>query len=164
MRRGIHEPSIDGALLRLLGLAGFAYNSNMTSRWKNGIVVFIALWLPMQGYGAVAMPFCEHGPAMADSSAAVPFHTHALDGDEGHANMPSHDHEADHLLASSSDGYVGLGCNDCGACQLACAPLIVSSVPNVAASGSPVYDPLPVEFPTSVSPKQLQRPPVAALI
>jgi hypothetical protein len=148
----------------LLVSAGFTYNSEMTGRWKKWIVVVIALWLPLQGYGAVAMPFCKHGPAMPVSLAAVPSHADAQDGHEGHVGVPHHDHEADRQPAGSTDGHAGLGCNDCGACQLACAPLIVSAVPHVTASGSPVYDTLPVGSLTSVSPKQLQRPPLAALI
>ena len=136
----------------------------MTGHWKNLIVVFIALWLPLQGYGAVAMPFCKHGPAMPASFDAASVHADTKDGNEGHAGMPHHDHEADHQPTGSADGHIGLGCNDCGACQLACAPLIVSAVPHVATLGSPVYDPLPVKSLTSVSPKQLQRPPLTALI
>lgn len=126
------------------------------------MVFFIALWLPLQGYGAVAMPFCKHGPAMPVSLAAAP--SHAEDGHGGHAGMPHHDHAADRQPAGSTDAHTGLGCNDCGACQLACAPLIVSTVPHVAASERSVYDTLPVGSLTSVSPKQLQRPPLAALI
>jgi len=136
------------------------------SRWKNWIIVFIALWLPLQGYGAVAMPFCEHGPAMPDSSAAVSVHVGAQNGHhQGHTGVP-HD-EADHHSASSdnsTDKHAGLGCNDCGACQLACAPLIVSTVTPFATTGSPVYDPLPVASLTSISPEQLQRPPLPAFV
>lgn len=151
-------------LLRLLVSLGYTYNLEMTGFWKNWIVVFIVLWLPLQAYGAVAMPFCKHGPAMPVSLAAVPAHADAQHGHEGHAGMPHHDHEADRQPADSTDGQAGLGCNDCGACQLACAPLIFSALPHVAAAGSPDYDSPPVESLTSVSPKQLQRPPLAALI
>jgi len=28
-------------------------------RWKTVLVALISLWLPVQGYGAVAMPFCQ---------------------------------------------------------------------------------------------------------
>ena len=137
------------------------------SRWNNWIVVFIALWLPLQGYGAVAMPFCEHGPAMPDSSAAVSVHTDVQDGHQGHTGGSNHKHEADSQSASSdisTDGHAGLGCNDCGACQLACAPLIVSTVMHFATTGSPIYDPLPVASLTSISPEQLQRPPLPAFV
>lgn len=137
------------------------------SRWKNLIIAFIALWLPLQGYGAVAMPFCVHGPAMPDSSAVVSAHVGAQDGHQGHPGVPHHEHEADHQSASShnsTDKHANLGCNDCGVCQLACAPLIVSTVTHLATLGSPVYDPPPVASLISISPEQLQRPPLPAFV
>ena len=137
------------------------------SRWKNWIVVFIALWLPLQGYGAVAMPFCEHGPAMPDSSVAVSAHVGVQHGHQGHTGIAHDEHEADSQSASSdisTDRHAGLGCNDCGACQLACAPLIVSTVTYFATTGSPVYDRLPVASLASISPEQLQRPPLPAFV
>lgn len=148
--------------------AGFTYNPEMmTGRWKNWVVVFIAFWLPLQGYGAVAMPFCEHGPAMPASSDVIPAHVEEKNGHTGYAGMQHHDHPAvDHHAAApegSADKPAGPGCNDCGACHLACAPLIVSAVPHVVNSGSPVYDLPPAESLKSVSPEQLQRPPLSAL-
>jgi hypothetical protein len=139
----------------------------MVSRWKNLIIVFIALWMPLQGYGAVAMPFCEHGPAMPDSSIAVFAHGGAQDGHQGHTGVPHHEHEADPQSTSSdnsTDKHASLGCNDCGACQLACAPLIVATVTNFSTIGSPVYDPTPVATVISISPEQLQRPPLPAFV
>jgi hypothetical protein len=134
------------------------------SRWRSILSVLIALWLPLQGYGAVAMPFCEHGPSMPDSTAAVFAHAAAHDGDKGHVGMPNHDHAANHDADNFSGTHAGLGCNDCGACQLACAPLIFATVPHFACTGSPVYDPLPIASLTSISPEQLQRPPVPAFV
>lgn len=154
-------------LLRLLWSWKFTYNSQMGRRWKNWIVAFIALWLPLQGYGAVAMPFCEHGPAMPDSSVAVSAHMGTQNGHQGTSGVASHEHEADAQAASwggSTDKHAGLGCNDCGACQLACAPLIVSTLTYFATTGSPAYDPLPVASLTSFSPEQLQRPPLPAFV
>lgn len=132
------------------------------SRWKNWIIVFIALWLPFQGYGAVAMPFCEHGPAMPDSSVAVSAHVGVQHGHQGHTGIAHDEHEA--YSQSADPTHTGLGCNDCGACQLACAPLIVSTVTHFATTGSPVYDSPPVASLTSISPEQLQRPPLPAFV
>lgn len=137
------------------------------SRLKNWIIVFIALWLPLQGYGAVAMPFCEHGPAMPDSSVAVSADTAAQHGHQSHTGIAHDEHEVDSQSASSdifTDRHAGLGCNDCGACQLACAPLIVSTVTYFATTGSPVYDLPSVASLTSISPEQLQRPPLPAFV
>lgn len=135
--------------------------------WKKLVIVFIALWLPLQGYGAVAMPFCDHGPSMPDSFATVSAHTDAHDGNQGHVAKPTHDHATDHDSSrsdKSSQKHAGLGCNDCGPCQLACAPLIFSTAPHLSSTGSPVYDPLPIASLTSFSPEQLQRPPVPAFV
>ena len=137
------------------------------NRYRSILSVLIALWLPLQGYGAVAMPFCEHGPAMPDSSTAVTAHMGTQDGHPGNTGVPHHEHEADPQSASSdnsTDKHASLGCNDCGACQLACAPLIVSAVTYFANTGSPVYDPLPVASLISISPEQLQRPPLPAFV
>lgn len=137
------------------------------SRWKKLVIVFIALWLPLQGYGAVAMPFCDHGPAMPDSFAAVSAQADAHEGDRGHSVNPAHDHAANHdstSLDKSSHEQAGLGCSDCGPCQLACAPLIFSGVPHITSTGSPVYDPTPVASLTSISPEQIQRPPLPAFV
>ena len=140
--------------------------------WKKVVFVFIALWLPLQGYGAVAMPFCDHGPSMPDSSAAVSAHANARDGNQGHVAKPTRDHAThDHATSQdssksdkSSQKHAGLGCNDCGPCQLACAPLIFSTAPHISSAGSPVYDPLPIASLASFSPEQLQRPPVPAFV
>ena len=137
------------------------------SRWKKLVTVFIALWLPLQGYGAVAMPFCDHGPSMPDPSAAVSVHPDAHEVDRAHVANPTHDHAANHDSSSSdksSHKQAGLGCSDCGPCQLACAPLIFSAVPHFASSGSPVYDPTPIASLTSISPEQIQRPPLPAFV
>ena len=134
--------------------------------WKKLVIVFIALWLPLQGYGAVAMPFCAHGPSMPDSSASVSAHTDSDDREDvAHVTDGIHDHAVSQDSSSSdksSHKHAGLGCNDCGPCQLACAPLIFSTVPHFASNGSPVYDPTPIASLTSVSPEQLQRPPLPA--
>ena len=135
--------------------------------WKKLVIFFIALWLPLQGYGAVAMPFCDHGPSMPDSSAAASAHAEAHDRIQGQVANPNHDHATDHdsfRSDKSSQKHAGLGCNDCGPCQLACAPLIFSTAPHSSSAGSPVYDPLPIASLISFSPEQLQRPPVPAFI
>jgi hypothetical protein len=143
--------------------------------WKNWIVVFIALWLPLQGYGAVAMPFCEHGKAASGGEVAVSAHLDSRHFQDADAGMHHEDNAAGHEPAQadgsmgsadnrSAGKHGGLGCNDCGACQLACAPLIISATPAVAGTASPVYAPRVVHILRSVTPRQLQRPPLAALI
>ena len=136
-------------------------------RWKTVIVLLISLWLPLQGYGAIAMPFCQqHG--MAGAGAA---HT-GLSNEQhvGHSDhMTHHDSPgnpagfspAEHV---GSDVTGGLACNDCGACHLACAPAISANAPVLMLIGDAVLEPSPADSPHFFYPEQLQRPPLPAFV
>src|SRR5215216_3783295 len=86
-----------------------AYTDHMRSRL---IAAFLMAWLPLQGWAAVAMPFCKH--AMRGKAVVVINLDHSAR--EGHAQY----HDPTPPAQSNSDS--GLACNDCGACHLACAP------------------------------------------
>ena len=82
------------------------------------ICVFLLLWLPLHGWAAVVMPFCPHSLG-DDMSANAPSHGHG----SGHA-----DHQHSHPEQDRQHGSLaGAGCNDCGACHLACAPAVASA-------------------------------------
>ncbi len=54
-----------GNFTALFGFGGWEQFSNgaytgVMNRWRSILSVVIALWLPLQGYAAVAMPFCQH--------------------------------------------------------------------------------------------------------
>jgi len=110
------------------------------------------LWLPLQGFAAVAMPFCAHAlhdmPATADLQAS--------DQDHHRHHSEGSGHNADRL---HPDG--GLACNDCGACHLACAPMLSGSVWLGADTASFDFRSLPTRAPRVFTPEQPNPPPLA---
>jgi hypothetical protein len=129
------------------------------------LALLMILWLPVQGYAAIAMPFCEHamhGAPVGHISVA------AVQG-VGDGNTRDHAH---HSAVSSSEHASPAGnhhdspaadCNDCGACHLACSPAVPPVRHDLApaqrerfALASPAVPPLFV-------PEQPKRPPLAAV-
>jgi hypothetical protein len=143
-------------------------------RWKSTMAVLLALWLPFQGYGAVAMPYCL-GKASGASATGIQdegpaphnHHDHAGTGDHRHAAglAASHSHESG-LKGSNAPGskVAGLACNNCGMCLLACSPLISAVLPAAAATGGSVYVAVRIAELQSFFPEQRQRPPLSALV
>jgi hypothetical protein len=138
------------------------------NRLRSILSVLIALWLPLQGYGAVAMPFCQH------SMAAAPTHAGKADYSQHHHDGHSHktlgDDRGSIALPAAADSpqthVVGeasrLACNDCGVCHLACAPAIVAvaSVPLLIAGS--VLESALADSPKFFYPEQPQHPPLPA--
>lgn len=126
------------------------------------MVVGISLWLPLQGYGAVTMPFCKHGMAAAANAAESGHsgdHSAAPTG-RGAVAHGDHANEYSSHFNTATDSRSVLACDDCGACHLACSPLLLSTPAEFAAAETAVFETKPVELFLSVSPEQLQRPPV----
>lgn len=118
--------------------------------WRRVLLGLMMLWLPMQSVVAVAMPMCQgrHGPAEAGpmhhrastGHARTAHHAETTDGGATmhHAAHTSHaantDHAAHAHSAAGSDlaaaahvtGHAAAAhdCSGCGACHLACAPLL----------------------------------------
>jgi hypothetical protein len=135
-------------------------------RWKTVVVALISLWLPLQGYGAVAMPFCQQHGTAAAAFPADTSHVHH-DARPGHmAHHASPNDAAGISLSQSGGGDVtsGLACNNCGACQLACSPAISAVAPVAVLNGAFVLEPSPADSPRFFYPEQLQRPPLSALL
>jgi hypothetical protein len=61
------------------------------------LVILLALWLPLQGFAAPMMPFCQHEH-------------------ERMTDMPCHDRQSD------ADTMPSTGCEDCSFCHLCSAP------------------------------------------
>ena len=80
------------------------------------IVFMLLLWLPLQGLAALTMPFCRHA---LDAGAQQAAHGQA---DAEHAH---HDHGTPTDQPRPGDQQGGLSCNDCGACHLACAAVML---------------------------------------
>ena len=136
------------------------------NRWRSILSVLIALWLPLQGYGAITMPFCEHGLGAAtnatesghsgDYSMAHPSHGAAAHGHHATAHTV-------HSSTATDEGST-LACNNCGACHLACSPLLLSAPAAIVAADTEVFETNPSQSFLSFSPEQLQRPPLPAFV
>lgn len=135
----------------------------MPDTWKKLIIVFMATWLPLQGYGAVAMPFCERAAGTENPMEANEVHAgHGASLQDG----SSHDHGAGHAdshASGSADQPNSLDCSNCSPCHLACAPAIVVAPPLVLEMGRSRFAPPLEASMTSVSAERLKRPPRPAL-
>jgi ferredoxin len=88
------------------------------SRARVFVIGLLMLWLPLQAIAAVSMPFCPHGGTGGVAQPAD--HEHH---DHKHPVPDSSHHESqdgDHHLATGALQQ----CNNCGACNLACAPAV----------------------------------------
>jgi ferredoxin len=144
--------------------------------WKITLAFLVSVWLPVQGYAAVAMPFCQH--AMAGHRAANPPHP-SSDTADVHAHHAGPAHHGDHAHAAATDNpgaghhsapgdeandEVGkLGCNNCGACSLACSPAIVEPAGVQFSSGRAAFAPTLLPPSHTFYPEQDHRPPLSAL-
>jgi ferredoxin len=140
------------------------------NRWRSILSVLIALWLPLQGYTAVTMPFCQHSMAMA--SAHFGNAGHSRHHHDGHSDM-THSHaqgsasqsaDADSSQTAVMGEASGLACNNCGACHLACAPAIVAVVFFPLLIAGSVLESARADSPQFFYPEQPQRPPLPALL
>ena len=85
---------------------------------RRSIVFLLLLWLPLQGVAALTLPFCRHAlDAGAEQASVGP-------ADAEHAHH-AHDHGTPAVQSRPDNHQGGLSCNDCGACQLACAAVML---------------------------------------
>jgi hypothetical protein len=86
-------------------------------RIRIAVIGLLMLWLPLQAIAAVSMPFCAGGGIGSTAPASV--HTHH----QHDASAPASGHHGhQHEEGAASDGLQP--CNNCGACNLACAPAV----------------------------------------
>lgn len=83
----------------------------MIARFPRFLLIFAALWLPVQTMAGLAMPICQHGQ---DQGSVVAMHDDA-------AAMPCHGAEAADAAAHQD------GCDNCGVCHLAGAGFMPSA-------------------------------------
>lgn len=96
-------------------------------RVRGFVVGLLMLWLPLQAIAAVSMPFCLHGGMAGVAQTSVHGHHHHEDSTPGpghNERQPSDQHSAAGDLQQ---------CNNCGACNLACAAAVPVSPPVLAA-------------------------------
>jgi len=123
------------------------------------IALLLMLWLPLQGFAAVAMPFCQHAMrgSIASGSVADPQAQHTAHDHHQAARASMTD--AQH----TSDGAL-LACNDCGACHLACTPTAPSSTPAVDSDATYAYGGRNPALPPLFIPEQPHHPPLPARV
>ena len=114
------------------------------------------LWLPLQAIAAVSMPFCPHG-----GMAGVP-HSSVHAHHQHESSTPVSGHDGNHHGHQHPAGALE-HCNNCGACNLACAPAVTVSavlLPGIAIT-------VPLHFsghsPGLFIPDQPQPPPNSRL-
>lgn len=89
-------------------------------RFRFCVIGLLMAWLPLQAIAAVAMPFCPH--ARAAGQAQVLGAAHQRHENHSAPGQHHHQHEAHHHAQGSLQH-----CNNCGACNLACAPAVPAS-------------------------------------
>lgn len=124
------------------------------------------LWLPLQGFAAVAMPFCKHGFHASTSALMVSpslAHAGAEPVDRRTPNI-THQHHAGHARTHHQDSSPGgLGCNDCGVCHLACSPVAPTSLSPIERGGTQSFFQFSPVLPPTFVPEQRTPPPLNAI-
>jgi len=101
-------------------------------------------WLPLQPMAVLAMPFCQHGTQPG-----------AMDHDHASAHHATH-------APQQAEGDVGpVACNDCGACHLACAPVLSVSLALTGDISGRSFDLSPPQVPAAFTLEQPHPPPLA---
>ncbi len=136
------------------------------NRWRSILSVLLTLWLPLQGYGAITMPFCEHAMGIAAKAVESGDSGDHPGAHRGHQVAAHEHHAAGHSTDSSTapDNGSTLACNNCGACHLACSPLLLHAPAVFAVAEPVVFATEPLQSFLSYSPEQLQRPPLSAFV
>jgi len=119
--------------------------------YRNLILAFIMLWLPLQGFASTSMPLCQHNEQPAQHS-----HHDMMDG--AHEDHQAHHQHDQH--PSKSD----LPCDNCSMCHMCSAMALPTAL--TALNIKPVsfsYTPALTRF-SQVFPEQPQRPPLALSI
>jgi len=87
----------------------------VNNRFVRVLLLFAALWLPVQTMAAMSMPLCRHAQEHGQASVAV---------DQTDAAMPCH---AAHDAVAADQAAHDAGCDNCEICHLACAGFMPSA-------------------------------------
>jgi hypothetical protein len=137
-------------------------------RWRSILSALMLLWLPLQGYAAVAMPFCKHGfHGTASGHMNAQSLVHVEMGHVHHgarSTSDSHEHHAARAGMHHQGGSQGtLDCHDCGVCHLACSPAAPTSHNAIEALGAQCFVLFSPTLPPLFVPEQRTPPPLAAV-
>ncbi len=125
------------------------------------LVAVLGISLPLQGWAAVAMPFCQPRAATA---AGQP-HEHGTDGliAAHHAGHEMSDQGVEAPAGvDRTDHHTRLRCNQCDLCALACAGALPSSARHLAILGTDIPRPGDIEAAFAFITLPLLKPPRAA--
>lgn len=142
--------------------------TNPMRRWRFLLTALMILWLPLQGFAAVAMPFCKHGFQAAASERMTAQALAHIGAQHVHrsaqSTSDSHQQHAAHAgMHHPVDSPGGLACNDCGVCHLACSPAAPISHSAVAPAGAQSFVQFSPTLPPLFVPEQRTPPPLAAI-
>jgi ferredoxin len=126
-------------------------------RVRTCVVGLLMLWLPLQAIAAVSMPFCAHSgmAGLAQTSAHAHHHHEGSGPDPGHHGSQ---HGDQHPAAGDLQQ-----CNNCGACNLACAAAVPVSPLVLAAMAITVQPYFSADSVGLFIPDQPQPPPNSPL-
>jgi hypothetical protein len=119
-------------------------------RFRTLVIGLLILWLPLQAIAAVSMPFCPHGGLAQTSVRAHRHHADSTPG-SGHHGVLHGDHQ--HPTGGLQQ------CNNCGACNLACAPAVPVSVVLLCVPATTVQPHFTADSSGLFIPDQPQPPP-----
>jgi ferredoxin len=102
-------------------------------RARTFVVGVLMLWLPLQAITAVSMPFCPHGE-MAGLAQAWG-HAHHQHGQSTPLSGHDGSRHGNHQPSTGTLQH----CNNCGACNLACAPAMPTSAALLSGSAITVH-------------------------
>jgi hypothetical protein len=121
-------------------------------RIRGFVIGLLTLWLPLQAIAAVSMPFCPHGGMAAAQASMHAHHQHEH-------STPDSGQQGAH----GGDQHPAAGalqqCNNCGACNLACAPAVPVSTMLLSGTTVPVQLHFSAHSPGLFIPDQPQPPP-----
>jgi hypothetical protein len=132
------------------------------------LTAFMIVWLPLQGYAAVAMPFCQHG-FRASASQHATAHSLIQAGTQHvqHGAQSAPETHQQHAAHSGThhphDRAASLACNDCGVCHLGCSPAAPTSPSAVEPIGTQYFTRFSPTTPSVFVPEQRTPPPLAAV-
>lgn len=129
----------------------------MHPRKPSWLILFLILWLPLQGFAVPLMPYCQHGhrqetaqPVWVDSHCQQPVE----------ACCP---HGTTQSVAPAQGATHGQDCDGCSLCHLATGSALLTAYLPLAGVTSSVDLPRYARFYRSYIPQQPQRPPRDAI-
>lgn len=121
------------------------------------IAMLLMLWFPVQGWAALAMPFCQHAAnaAMTAETLAQPV-----------ADVAEHCQQHNNKTSPAGAQPVAdsAQCDHCAACHLAHTPMLMPLPLNLSGSVPTQRVESPAVFYYQIFPEQPQRPPLARLV